>query len=142
MSHLFNKTTATLSLLLLLNLQIFAIGGDGSKGNKLCVRNGISNNGDAVNGYFAIEGINNPENRDNEVHIYNRWGLEVFSAFGYDGDLQEVTPNPTRVFRGISDGRATFSSDQKLPSGTYYYTLLIATSGGGEKSQAGYIYIN
>lgn len=140
----FNQKIVSFFALLLISLNSFAIhkNSDEDDSSKLCVRNGISNNGDGINDYFAIEGISKAENQNNEVHVYNRWGVEVFSVKGYNGDLKSITPNPTRVFRGISDGRATFNSDQRLPSGTYYYTLTIITSGGGEKSQAGFIYIN
>jgi len=143
MSNLSFKSILVLFSLTFFFSSSYAVGGDGSKSKKLCVRNAISNDGDNVNSYFAIEGITDAENQDNEVKIYNRWGVEVFSIKGYDGDLQKnISGRPERAFFGISDGRATFGSDQKLPTGTYFYTLIISTTGGGQKSQAGYLYIN
>ena len=138
-----NSIIKSILLLFLFTLSFSITYGADKDKNKLAVRNAISVNGDNINSYFAIEGINRSENRNNEVKIFNRWGVEVFSTKGYDGDTAENTlAEPQRVFRGISDGRATFGSDRKLPSGTYFYTLTITTTGGGQKSQSGYLYIN
>ncbi|EAQ40561.2 hypothetical protein MED134_07389 [Dokdonia sp. MED134] len=92
---------------------------------------GISPDGDGQNDIFIIEGI--VDFPDNNVQIFNRWGVQVFEGNGYD--------NQTVVFRGISDGRATINSDKELPEGTYYYLINYQTE-DGLKRLSGYLYIN
>ncbi len=91
----------------------------------------ISPNGDNLNDTFKIQGL--VQFPDNEVSIYNRWGVLVYQQKAY----HEVQDTP-QGFRGISDGRATIAKGEELPVGTYYYVLNIS----GEKSRAGYLYIN
>lgn len=99
--------------------------------NELVVYNGVSPNGDGKNDSFLIKGID--KYPDNEVEIYNRWGVKVFGTKSYN-----ETDN---MFRGYSDGRATVSRGDKLPTGTYFYILKYNKDGKGiEKS--GYLYIN
>ncbi|OXB09908.1 gliding motility-associated C-terminal domain-containing protein [Flavobacterium reichenbachii] len=97
----------------------------------LIVYNGISPNGDGKNDSFLIKGID--KYPDNEVEIYNRWGVKVYSAKSYnESDV---------MFRGYSDGRATINRGEKLPTGTYFYILKYSNGTKGfEKS--GYLYIN
>ncbi|WP_394349414.1 T9SS type B sorting domain-containing protein, partial [Flavobacterium luteum] len=80
------------------------------------VKNAFSPNGDALNEVFTILNI---EDRTcfptNTVEIYNRWGVLVFETNQYD--------NSTRVFRGISEGRATVNKSAELPTGTYFYII-------------------
>jgi gliding motility-associated-like protein len=93
--------------------------------------NAISPNNDGLNDSFVIKGINNFP--DNEVEIYNRWGVKVYEAKSY---------NETDVmFRGYSDGRATIKRGDKLPTGTYFYILKYNT-GKKVKKRTGYLYIN
>ncbi|WP_064497411.1 Ig-like domain-containing protein [Dokdonia donghaensis] len=92
---------------------------------------GISPDGDGQNDVFIIEGI--VDFPDNNVQIFNRWGVQVFEGNGYD--------NQTVVFKGISDGRATINSDKELPEGTYYYLINYQTE-DGLKRLSGYLYIN
>jgi gliding motility-associated-like protein len=81
--------------------------------DEVVVFTGISPNGDGMNDFWEIQGIENFPN--NKVRLFNRWGVEVFGAKGYgEGD---------RVFRGFSDGRTTISQDELLPVGTYYYVI-------------------
>ncbi|KAA1243225.1 gliding motility-associated C-terminal domain-containing protein [Aquimarina sp. RZ0] len=91
----------------------------------------VSPNGDGFNDTFIIQGL--IKFPDNEVFIYNRWGVLVYQQKEY----HEVQNTP-KGFRGVSDGRATISKDEELPVGTYYYVLNIK----GEKDRAGYIYVN
>ncbi len=95
------------------------------------VYNSISPNADGVNDIFRIRNIDfYPENR---VSIYNRWGVEVYSATSYgQGDT---------FFKGYSDGRSTINRDVELPEGTYFYILTYKNSRGIEKNRSGYLYI-
>ncbi|WP_299603266.1 gliding motility-associated C-terminal domain-containing protein [uncultured Aquimarina sp.] len=87
----------------------------------------VSPNGDGYNDTFRIQGLSQFPN--NQVSIYNRWGVLVFQKKAY---------HENQNFAGISEGRATVSKESKLPEGTYYYVLTIE----GAKDRAGYLYIN
>lgn len=94
--------------------------------------NGITPNGDGLNDYFHIEGINNYPL--NTLQIFNRWGVLVYEIDEYG--------QGNNLFRGISDGRATIASDKELPSGTYFYVLTFSGENPGQNSYSGYLYIN
>jgi gliding motility-associated-like protein len=64
--------------------------------------NAVSPDGDGLNDFFLIQGIECYPN--NTVEIYNRWGIRVFGVDGYD--------NKNNVFRGLSEGRATVSKSE------------------------------
>lgn len=82
-------------------------------------------NGDGLNDTFVIEGIEtSPEN---ELSIYNRWGVEVFRQKNYDNS-----------FAGQSNGRVTINESRQLPEGTYYYVLKLRD----REDIAGPLYIN
>jgi len=85
----------------------------------------VSPNGDGFNDTFIIQGIARFPN--NELLIFNRWGVLVYNRKGYDN-----------TWAGISEGRATVAKGEELPVGTYYYVLKIE----GLKDRAGYLYIN
>ncbi len=86
---------------------------------------GVSPNGDGENDVFRIQGID--QFPDNELSIFNRWGVEVYNKKGYDNS-----------WGGISEGRTTIAKGEELPVGTYYYVLKL---GSGQKDRAGYLYI-
>ncbi|GLU45045.1 gliding motility-associated C-terminal domain-containing protein [Allomuricauda sp. NBRC 101325] len=94
--------------------------------------NGITPNNDGLNDYFQINGIENYPN--NNLKIFNRWGVLVYEADGYGLD--------SNLFYGISEGRATLQKDRELPSGTYFYILSFIGENPGESSYSGYLYIN
>jgi gliding motility-associated-like protein len=98
------------------------------------IYNAISPNEDGLNEYFKIEGIKNHTN--NTVEIYNRWGIKVFETTSYDTN--------GNVFKGFSNGRATVNSNQKLPSGAYFYIINVMRNDSGESffKKAGYLQIN
>ena len=96
------------------------------------VFNALSVNGDGENDTFYIAGIECYP--DNDVVIYNRWGVQVYHAKGYD--------NKQRVFRGYSDGRATIASENKLPAGTYFYVLEYKITDGSVQKKSGYMNLN
>ena len=74
---------------------------------------------------FYIDCINSYPN--NKLEVYNRWGNIVYEKEGYDN-----------TFEGISNGRAVFDKDEKLPVGTYYYILDL---GDGSEARVGWLYI-
>ncbi|GAA0871816.1 hypothetical protein GCM10009117_09620 [Gangjinia marincola] len=93
------------------------------------VFNVITPNMDGENDFFLIENI---ENFTNDVQIYNRWGVLVYDANGYN--------NSSVRFDGVSDGRATLNEGDELPVGTYFY--LINYSGNNLSDQlSGYLYL-
>lgn len=85
----------------------------------------ISPNGDGKNDTLIIEGLETSP--DNELILFNRWGVEVFRKKNYDNS-----------FGGISDGRATIDGSSELPVGTYFYVLKLQD----QKDLAGAFYIN
>ena len=91
----------------------------------------VSPNGDGLNDYFTIQGL--ARYPENEVFIYNRWGVLVYNRENY----HEVQ-GTAEAFNGISDGRATIARGEMLPVGTYFYVLKLK----GEKDRSGYLYIN
>ncbi|HIB48713.1 MAG TPA: tandem-95 repeat protein [Flavobacteriaceae bacterium] len=98
--------------------------------------NGITPDGDGLNDFFRVLGIENFP--DNNMKIYNRWGVLVFETDGYGGANGEEN-----VFRGFSNGRATVRSDETLPTGTYFYILVREDPNSGETlKNSGYLYIN
>lgn len=94
---------------------------------ELTFYNAISTNGDASNDTFVIEGIECYP--DNELKIFNRWGVLVYEQKGYD-----------QSFRGYSNGRVTINRDEPLPNGTYYYIFEYRNSEGETKRKAGWLY--
>lgn len=97
----------------------------------LIIYNAISPNDDGLNDSFVIKGID--QFLDNQVEIYNRWGVKVYDAKSYN--------ESDNMFKGFSDGRATIKRGDKLPTGTYFYILKYNT-GKEVKERTGYLYIN
>jgi gliding motility-associated-like protein len=94
------------------------------------IPNAFSPNGDGINDYFEIRGIDYYPG--NSLTIVNRWGNKVYEAKDY----------------GIStipqywDGKANTGvriGNNELPTGTYYYILEL---GNGEKPIGGSIYLD
>lgn len=98
---------------------------------EVTVYNALSPNDDGLNDTFHIEGIN--KYPDNTVEIYNRWGVKVYEASGYN--------ESNVMFAGYSDGRATVKRGEKLPTGTYFY-ILKYNNGKKIVEKTGYLYIN
>jgi gliding motility-associated-like protein len=99
--------------------------------DEIVVFTGISPNGDGVNDFWVIQGIDNFPN--NTVRLFNRWGVEVFSEKGYAQD--------DKFFRGLSNGRRTIDRDAMLPVGTYYYAIEYVNDENKTIQLGGYIYI-
>ena len=95
------------------------------------VFNAVTPDGDNQNDFFFLQGI---ENFENTVHIYNRWGVEVYNVDNYN--------NANRAFRGVSEGRVTVSQGEQLPEGTYFYVFSYVDDQNQTIEKAGYLYIN
>lgn len=106
------------------NFEIITFGGlIGSNG--LTVYNGVSPNGDGLNDFFVIEGV---ELFNSELKIFNRWGRTVYDAKNYKN-----------TFNGISNKKVVGSQGNKLPVGTYFYVLDLPQD---NKTYSGWIYLN
>lgn len=92
----------------------------------LTIYNEFSPNNDGANEFFFIECIEDYPN--NNLQIFNRWGTKVFEMNGYDNSWD-----------GTSTGRATINAQERLPVGTYYFTL--EPGDGLTKPKAGWLYI-
>lgn len=97
---------------------------------KFLVPNAFSPNGDGVNDYFEIPGIEYYEN--NSLTIINRWGNKVYEAKNYG-----ISTNP-KFWDGKSNTGFRIGDDD-LPAGTYFYILNL---GNGEKAVSGSIYLD
>ncbi|KQB39789.1 gliding motility-associated C-terminal domain-containing protein [Flavobacterium aquidurense] len=103
------------------------------------VHNAFSPNGDGINDYFRIDSIDDitcyPENN---VEIYNRWGILVFETDNYN--------NTTNAFDGTSRGRTTVKQSDGLPTGTYFYIVNYKSLDGNNLLQNnkkdGYLYLS
>lgn len=69
----------------------------------------ISPNGDNLNEYWHISGIELPEFAGNELRIFNRWGQTIWEGRNYDNEIV--------VFEGLD------SNGNTVPDGTYFYEL-------------------
>ncbi|MBX7125340.1 MAG: gliding motility-associated C-terminal domain-containing protein [Cyclobacteriaceae bacterium] len=87
--------------------------------------NGISLNGDGKNDSFIVDCISLFPN--NNVKIFNRNGILVFEANGYN--------NSDISFKGLGES-GLYTIGNHLPDGTYYY---IIDKGDGSKPVAGYL---
>ncbi|NCT18678.1 MAG: T9SS type B sorting domain-containing protein, partial [Flavobacteriia bacterium] len=97
------------------------------------IYNGVTPNNDGLNDFFRIDGIENYPN--NNVQIFNRWGVLVFERDGYN--------NAENAFRGVSEGRTTVKKNDELPTGTYFYILrFTGNENPGKSSYSGYLYLN
>jgi gliding motility-associated-like protein/uncharacterized repeat protein (TIGR01451 family) len=97
------------------------------------INNGITPNNDGLNDFLQIDCIENY--LDNNIQIFNRWGVLVFERDRYD--------NNNNAFRGISEGRVTVKKGDLLPTGTYFYILrFFGDENPGESSYSGHLYLN
>ena len=80
---------------------------------------GFSPNGDGINDFFKINGLNKHPNH--QLWVYNRWGNLVFEAIDYQSDWE-----------GTWNGK-------DLPDGTYFYVLDL---GDGDGVMKGYVQLN
>ncbi|MEW7279846.1 PKD-like domain-containing protein [Aquimarina sp. 2201CG1-2-11] len=96
------------------------------------IYNVVTPNGDGDHDMLLIRNIQNfPEN---EIKIFNRWGVLVYEVQGYGKN--------NNFFRGQSMGRVTLNKEKQLPVGTYFYILTYTTKDGKTKKRSDYLYIN
>ena len=92
----------------------------GSTPNVLTIDKFITPDGDGINDAWQIKNIE--KYSKNKVMVFDRWGSVIFSASGYDNQIQ--------VWNG-SD-----SKGKQLPAGTYFYSIDL---GDGSAVQKGFI---
>lgn len=100
-------------------------------GDEFEIFNAVSPDGDGLNDFFRIVGIENYPN--NNLKIFNRWGVLIYEMDGYGIN--------GKVFSGVSDGRVTVSKNDELPTGSYFYVLRRFLSGEQTLTDEGYLYI-
>ena len=100
--------------------------------------NGVTPNEDNFNDYFKLDGIENYPN--NNVKIYNRWGILVWETNGYENVAGG------NVFTGDADARMMIEGQRDAPTGTYFYIITFFGDGPdanpGKKNYSGYLYLN
>jgi hypothetical protein len=99
--------------------------GVGEVATEVFAYNLVSNNGDLKNDNFRIDCISQFPN--NNVKIFNRSGVLVFEADGYD--------NADVIFKGIGEN-GVYTIGNELPVGTYFY---IIDKRDGSKPKTGYL---
>jgi gliding motility-associated-like protein len=85
----------------------------------LTIVNSFSPNGDGINDYWYIKNISNYPKA--EISVYTRYGQRVFQNIGY-----------SKPWDGSFNGN-------KLPAGTYYYTINVKDD--NIPSQSGWVFI-
>ncbi|MBO0592126.1 gliding motility-associated C-terminal domain-containing protein, partial [Cellulophaga sp. E16_2] len=99
---------------------------------KIEVNQMVTPNGDGKNDFLFIRNVEFALN--NTLKIFNRWGISVYEGEGYN--------NQNNVFDGRSRGRSTFSKDEYLPSGVYFYIFDYQDVNGKAITDSAYIYIS
>ncbi|WP_171037066.1 Calx-beta domain-containing protein [Maribacter algarum] len=94
--------------------------------NDLVVSKTITVNGDGINDYFEITGLEDC-GYTYQVMVFNRWGTKVFESNDYSNDWGGYAPT------------GSFGGSGILPTGTYYY--MISLSDPEIQPVNGYIYI-
>jgi len=96
------------------------------------VFNVLTPNADGIHDFLMITGLD--IRPDNNLSIYNRWGILVYSTESYN-----ITNNR---FEGVSQGRATIRAGELLPTGIYFYMLNYVDLDGSNKQLTGHLYLN
>ncbi len=91
----------------------------------LLVYNKFSPNGDGINDFFKIDCLSDYPN--SVLTIFDRWGKKLYEAKDYQNNWQ-----------GISEVNATVNAGERLPEGTYYYSLDL---GDGSKPIVDWLYL-
>ena len=93
----------------------------------LIIPNAFSPDGDGINDTWTIRGGLNENYPNNQIRIFNRWGVSVYETKGYQNDWNGSNYN--------SSG----STSSNLPVGTYFY--LLDLNGDGSNVKKGYVYL-
>jgi len=93
----------------------------------LIIPNAFSPDGDGINDTWTIRGDLNENYPNNQIRIFNRWGVSVYETKGYQNDWNGSNYN--------SSG----STSLNLPVGTYFY--LLDLNGDGSNIKKGYVYL-
>lgn len=94
--------------------------------------NVVTPNNDMVHDFLMITGL---ELRpDNNLKIYNRWGILVYSTASYNTE--------GNVFDGTSQARVTVGKEDRIPVGTYFYLFDYAEVTGERVNLSGHLYVN
>ncbi|WP_180272386.1 Calx-beta domain-containing protein, partial [Maribacter sp. 4U21] len=88
----------------------------------------VTVNGDGVNDYFEIKGVEYCE-FTYDVMIFNRWGDKVYEGKDYKNDWGGIAPSNSVGNSGL------------VPTGTYYYIISINGSEQPLEPINGYIYV-
>ena len=92
------------------------------------IPSGFSPNGDGVNDYFVIPGLEDPTAYpNNSLLIFNRWGNKVYELKPYDN-----------TWGGQTNVKGVFGGEEFLPTGTYFYVFDL---GIGTTPITGYIHL-
>ena len=103
----------------------------GIKIPEVVVYNVVSPNGDGLNDYLKIDGLEQFSN--NSIEIYNSWGTKVFGTSNYGAN--------NNFFHGTSEGgNMMINKNVGLPPGTYFYVLSYGNK-GLMLEKSGYIYL-
>ena len=93
------------------------------------VPEGFTPDGDLVNDFFVIPGIENYPG--NELLVFNRWGNKVYQVVDYDN-----------TWDGTMNVGIQHSGNTELPTGTYFYILDTKEMNiGNDGVLQGYVYI-
>ncbi len=92
----------------------------------------VTPNGDGRNDFLFIRGVD--QIRNSTLKIFNRWGVPVYEGENYN--------NQNNVFDGRSRGRSTFSVQEYLPAGVYFYIFDYTTLDGVNNVDSEYLYIS
>ncbi|MDB4128957.1 gliding motility-associated C-terminal domain-containing protein, partial [Flavobacteriaceae bacterium] len=93
----------------------------------LIIPNAFSPDGDGINDMWTIRGGLSENYPNNQIRIFNRWGVSVYETKGYQNDWNGSNYN--------SSG----STSSNLPVGTYFY--LLDLNGDGSNVKKGYVYL-
>lgn len=97
----------------------------------LVIYNGITTNTDGDNDSLIIENVESFP--DNNIKIFNRWGVLVYEQKGYG--------QTGKIFDGLSQGRLTIEPNKKLPTGTYFYIFEYRNKQGETRKKQGWLYL-
>ncbi|MBE7691122.1 gliding motility-associated C-terminal domain-containing protein [Tenacibaculum piscium] len=122
------KGTLTSDVFIPDNYEIITIASGFADSNSNYVNLLISPNGDTKNETLVFKNLK--KYNTNRLEIFNRWGNTIYKTDNYNND-----------WNGISTGRATVISKEKLPAGTYFYILKYGIN-NLSKTQKGWVYIN